>query len=44
MLYTAQLNISHPIDGNMDEIESQWPGEITQLTGPVEVILGKKPE
>lgn len=34
---STRLNVGHLIAGEEDKIESQWPGEVPELEGPVRV-------
>ncbi|KAI4224990.1 MAG: hypothetical protein L6R36_004259 [Xanthoria steineri] len=34
---STRLNVEHLIDGQLSKIESQWPGEVPELEGPVKV-------
>ncbi len=44
IVHSTKLNIPHLIDGNIDKIESQWPGEVPELTGPTRITLREKLE
>ncbi|KAL8935790.1 MAG: hypothetical protein Q9216_005259 [Gyalolechia sp. 2 TL-2023] len=34
---STRLNIGHLIDGDVDAVESQWPGEVPELEGDVKI-------
>ncbi|KAI4126910.1 MAG: hypothetical protein LQ338_003487 [Usnochroma carphineum] len=34
---STRLNVGHLIDGEMDKIESQWPGEVPEMEGGVKI-------
>lgn len=40
--HSTKLNIPKLVDGNMNEIESQWPGEVPEVTGPTKISLREK--
>ncbi|KAL8683122.1 MAG: hypothetical protein Q9186_000936 [Xanthomendoza sp. 1 TL-2023] len=39
---STRLNVGHLILGEEDKIESQWPGEVPELKGPVKVSFREK--
>ncbi|KAL8705552.1 MAG: hypothetical protein Q9201_001330 [Fulgogasparrea decipioides] len=39
---STRLNVGHLIDGEMDKIESQWPGEVPELEGDVKISFREK--
>ncbi|KAI4177151.1 MAG: hypothetical protein LQ343_000633 [Gyalolechia ehrenbergii] len=34
---STRLNVGHLIDGDVDAVESQWPGEVPELAGDVKI-------
>ncbi|KAL8928119.1 MAG: hypothetical protein Q9172_001029 [Xanthocarpia lactea] len=38
---STRLNVEHLIDGQESQIESQWPGEVPELDGPVRVSFSE---
>ena len=41
IVHSTKINIPHLINGNLDKVESQWPREVPELTGPVRITLEK---
>lgn len=42
IVHSTRLNVPHLIANEMDKIESQWPGEIPELSGPVKTSFRTK--
>lgn len=34
---STRLNVGHLIDGKMDEVESQWPGEVPEMEDDIKI-------
>ncbi|KAL9017791.1 MAG: hypothetical protein Q9185_004880 [Variospora sp. 1 TL-2023] len=41
---STRLNVGHLISGEMDKIESQWPGEVPEMEGGVKISFREKLE
>ncbi|KAL9059396.1 MAG: hypothetical protein Q9206_001525 [Seirophora lacunosa] len=41
---STRLNVGHLISGEMDKIESQWPGEVPEMEGGIKVSYREKLE
>ena len=39
---STRLNVGHLIDGEVDKVESQWPGEVPELEGDVKISFREK--
>ncbi|KAI4283599.1 MAG: hypothetical protein L6R35_005113 [Caloplaca aegaea] len=39
---STRLNVGHLISGEMDKIESQWPGEVPEMEGGVKISFREK--